>query len=85
MIEVDEDKFEHILSTNILKLGFEETMNKIIYPFLRRIGVMWQVGTISPAQEHFISNLIRQKLIVAIDGQRIKASETKESFIFTRK
>ncbi|WP_339874956.1 MerR family transcriptional regulator [uncultured Algoriphagus sp.] len=74
MIEMDEDRFEKILSTNILKLGFEETVLEIIYPFLSKIGVLWQTGAINPAQEHFISNLIRQKLIVAIDGQVAKAT-----------
>lgn len=69
MIEMDEDRFDKILSTNILKLGFEQTMLKIIYPFMSKIGVLWQTGAVNPAQEHFISNLIRQKLIVAIDGQ----------------
>lgn len=69
MIEMDEDRFEKILSTSIIKLGFEDTILKVVYPFLTRIGVLWLTGAISPAQEHFISNLIRQKLIVAIDGE----------------
>ncbi|CAD5246309.1 MULTISPECIES: MerR family transcriptional regulator [unclassified Imperialibacter] len=69
MIDMDEDRFEKIMSSNILKLGFEKTMLNIVYPFLSKIGVLWQTGSINPAQEHFISNLIRQKLIVAIDGQ----------------
>lgn len=69
MIEMDEDRFDKVLSTNILKLGFEQTMLNIIYPFMSKIGVLWQTGAINPAQEHFISNLVRQKLIVAIDGQ----------------
>jgi len=69
MIEMDEDRFEKILSTNIIKLGFEDTILKVVYPFLTRIGVLWLTGAITPAQEHFISNLIRQKLIVAIDGE----------------
>lgn len=69
MIDLDEDRFEKIISTNILQFGFENTMIHIIYPFLSRIGTLWVTGSIGPAQEHFITNLIRQKLIVAIDGQ----------------
>jgi DNA-binding transcriptional MerR regulator len=69
MIEMDEERFDKILSSNIIKLGFEQTMMNIIYPFMSKIGVLWQTGAINPAQEHFISNLVRQKLIVAIDGQ----------------
>ncbi|EPR65728.1 MerR family transcriptional regulator [Cyclobacterium qasimii] len=69
MVEFNEERFEKIISTNILKIGFEQTMLNIIYPFLSKIGVLWQTGSIHPGQEHFISNLVRQKLIVAIDGQ----------------
>ncbi len=67
MIEIDEEGFDRVLTNNIEKLGFEETMTKVVYPFMTKIGVLWQIGAINPAQEHFMSNLIRQKLIVAID------------------
>ncbi len=69
MIELDEDKFEKVLSSAIIKMGFEKTITHIIYTFLNKVGILWQVGTINPAQEHFITNLIRQKVIIAIDGQ----------------
>lgn len=69
MVEMDEVRFEKILSGCTLKFGFADTMVKVIYPFYDQVGILWQTGTIRPAQEHFISNLIRQKLIVAIDAQ----------------
>ncbi len=81
MIDLDENKFEKIISRAIIQLGFEDTIVKIIYPFLDRIGVMWQTGTINPAQEHFVSNLIRQKLIVAIDSQVYNGGNYSKSFM----
>lgn len=69
MVDLNEERFEKVIATNILQRGFEKTMLEVIYPFLIRIGSLWQTGAINPAQEHFISHLIRQKLIVAIDGQ----------------
>ncbi len=68
MIQLDEQRFEKIMSTNILHHGFEKTMMEIIIPFLLKIGMLWQTGAINPAHEHFITCLIRQKIIVAIDG-----------------
>ena len=68
MLELDEQKFEKLLNSIILNLGFEDTVTKVLSPFFEKIGILWQIGTINPAQEHFISNLIRQKMIVAIDG-----------------
>ncbi|MFH6984607.1 MerR family transcriptional regulator [Marinoscillum luteum] len=83
MVDIDEERFEKIISTNILKLGFEKTMMNIIYPFLNKIGILWQTGAINPAQEHFISNLVRQKLIVAIDGQyTVPADKSKKYLLY---
>ena len=67
-IELDEKRFEKIINTTIIQTGFEETILHTIYPFLEKIGILWQTGVIKPAQEHFMTNLIRQKLIMAIDG-----------------
>ncbi|MCU0418797.1 MAG: MerR family transcriptional regulator [Cyclobacteriaceae bacterium] len=68
MIDMEEERFEKIISELTLKFGFERTVIEIIYPFLEKIGVLWQTGNISPAQEHFITHLIRQKIMVAIDA-----------------
>jgi DNA-binding transcriptional MerR regulator len=67
MAQFNEAEFERIINMNIAHLRFETAIEEIVFPFLRKIGVMWQTGSINPAQEHFMSNLIRQKLIVAID------------------
>lgn len=67
MVDFDIAYFDTIFNKSIMSRGLEETMVKIIYPFFKKIGILWQTGNINPAQEHFISNLIRQKLIVAID------------------
>jgi DNA-binding transcriptional MerR regulator len=68
MIDLDEQKFDKLFNNAVLNYGFEDTILKIIYPFFQKIGILWLIGTINPAQEHFISNLLRQKLILAIDG-----------------
>ena len=81
MVHLDEYRFEKIISTNVLQIGLEKTMLQIIYPFLQQIGILWQTGNINPAHEHFISNLIRQKLIVAIDGQISKPQLDAKKFV----
>ncbi len=64
----DEVNFDKIFSNAILRFGLKETYKQVIYPLLFRIGLMWANSTFPPAQEHFISNLIRQKLFAAIDA-----------------
>jgi DNA-binding transcriptional MerR regulator len=68
MIDFDKILFEKIFSQSIMHKGFQETILKLIYPFFKRVGILWLTENIDPAQEHFISNIIRQKVIVAIDG-----------------
>ncbi len=66
-IDFDETGFERIFSHVLLERSIEAALLEVIYPFLKRIGLLWRINKILPAQEHFISNLIRQKIIVAID------------------
>ena len=68
MLNMDEARFEKIINNSILHFGFENTIEKILFPFIQHMGNMWQTGIINPAQEHYISNLIRQKLIARIDN-----------------
>lgn len=82
MLELDELRFEKILSTSLLRRSFEETIVKVLFPFLQRIGVMWRTGEVSTAQEHFIYNLIRQKIIVAIDGLPLPSIQSEKYVLF---
>jgi MerR family transcriptional regulator, light-induced transcriptional regulator len=68
MVELDEIAFETIMQKFSDSMGFAELVVKVVYPFMEKIGILWQTGNITPAQEHFISNLVRQKIIVAIDN-----------------
>lgn len=67
MVDVELDGFEKVLDQHIQLRGIEKTITYIIFPFLERIGILWLTDHINPAQEHLITNIIRQKLIVGID------------------
>ena len=67
MLELDETAFNYIFQQNILSNGLMSTMTNLIYPFLNQIGMLWATNKAIPFQEHFISNLIRQKIIAEID------------------
>lgn len=82
MIELDEQKFEKVITHLSVKYGFPATMVNVILPFLGRVGVMWLTGEVNVAQEHFISNLIRQKVIVAIDGLAVAPVDAERFILF---
>ena len=82
LIHLDELLFRDTLNDLIKQNGLENTFTYHLIPFLDRIGVMWLVGSITPAQEHFISNLIRQKLISEIDKLSIPSQEERPIMLF---
>ncbi|MFM7016428.1 MAG: MerR family transcriptional regulator [Bacteroidota bacterium] len=81
MFNFDEVLFEQILSSYTLKHGFVSTFTDIVFPFFSKVGMLWQTGNINPAYEHFITNLIRQKLFVAADAQPKHVKENGKKFL----
>lgn len=67
-LDMDERRLSCVLSHAAEELGFEATVMNIVYPFLYRVGVLWQTGSLNPAQEHLASHLLRQKLLAAVDA-----------------
>ncbi|HNT94428.1 MAG TPA: hypothetical protein PKJ71_12105, partial [Bacteroidales bacterium] len=52
-------------------------------PFLKRVGVMWQTGSVDVGAEHFMSNIFRKRLIVATDSlQPAGHSNSKRVLLF---
>lgn len=81
MIDLDEIKFLSTLNKAISKHGFTDAFLNVVYPFLDKIGVLWLAGDVNPAQEHFVSNLVRQKIISAIDGFSHVFNPNAEKFL----
>jgi MerR family transcriptional regulator, light-induced transcriptional regulator len=83
MVDLNETRFEKILGSAVIEVGFEETLMNIVYPFFQKTGILWQTGAINPAHEHFVSNLIRQKIIAAIENLESKQlPKAKLFFLF---
>jgi len=81
MIEMDEYKFDRIITANINHIGFERTIIEIIHPFLEKLSVLWLTGSVNPCQENFITCLIRQKLIAAIDSEPVTLGNNIKKFV----
>lgn len=68
MLSYNGSAVNEILLRSIINIGFEETFSTIVFPFLRRVGIMWHTGSVETAAEHFITNIFRGRLISAIDS-----------------
>ncbi|MDZ7614226.1 MAG: MerR family transcriptional regulator [Flavobacteriaceae bacterium] len=67
MLEMEETDFSRIFNRLVLRSGLLYTVTHVVYPFLSQVGVLWGTNKVLPAQEHFASNLIRQKIISAME------------------
>lgn len=82
MIEINEKAFNKSFSDALQEYGLEKLIEDIIYPFLERIGILWQTRSIRPAQEHFITNLLRQKIIGAIEKESPYKKNEENRIVF---
>ena len=84
MIDMDEIAFDHHTNNFIKWYGFRKTITQIIFPFCEKIGILWLIEKVHPAHEHFITNMIRQKLYAEIDRIGVIENENKKVVLFLR-
>jgi len=75
-IDFNEDLFSTVYDNAFQSLGFYDTILTVIYPFLNRVGLLWVTTEMHPGHEHFVSNLIRQKIIVGIDKMQFSSTSS---------
>jgi len=82
MLNFDESLFNKTYNSLIQQFNFRTIFTKIFMPFLNEIGVLWQINTITPAHEHFITNLIKQKIHINIEKLQVsQTTHEKQNFV----
>lgn len=66
-IAYQELEFKKVLNGCISEIGLVKTMELVVFPFMKKLGMLWQTGAVDPAHEHFASNLIRERIIIEIN------------------
>ena len=69
--EHDRVGFERKLNGALAVIPFEEALHRFLLPFQEHIGQLWHDGKLGVAQEHYASNLIKQKIFSAINQLRM--------------
>ncbi len=67
MIDLKESAFEQVFAEFVTVNGFERAMLELVYPFLDKLRLLWLTNSISPAHEKFVGQIIRRKLMCAVD------------------
>ncbi|WP_395054083.1 MerR family transcriptional regulator [Flavobacterium sp.] len=81
MMNFDQTLFFKTYNDLLSEKTFKEIFFDVVVPLMNEIGFLWQTDTITPAHEHFISYLIKQKLL--INTEKIQVLEpTKHDKLF---
>lgn len=82
MFSFDVALFNKTYNQLLINKTFGEVFRDVFIPFLNHIGLLWQTNTINPANEHFISSLIAQKIQINIEKlQQNSPSDTSRTFV----
>lgn len=81
-LSFDEALFDKAFSNSILTFGLTNAYKKVFYPMVNKIGLLWTTNQLNPPEEHFISNLIRQKISAAIDALPPTTDATEKWVLF---
>lgn len=81
-LDFNEPSFDKLFSSAIMKYGIKDAYIKVLIPVLNRVGLLWSTENLNPAQEHFISNMVKQKLYSAIDALPPAEGDQKPIVLF---
>lgn len=81
-IDLNELQFNQILTAEIASLGMYNTVLQVIYPFLQKAGLLWAMNELAPAHEHFATQIIRRKLLNAINELPFPQKSDKSFLLF---
>ncbi|MFX0558247.1 MerR family transcriptional regulator [Maribacter sp. CXY002] len=82
MVNFDQTIFFNTYNALIAEKSFREIFKETFIPLLNEIGLLWQTDTISPAHEHFITGLIKQKILINTEKlQNLKPTKTDKVFV----
>lgn len=74
-LDFNEGAFVRLLDDLDAKIGFEKCITEVCYPYLNRVGLLWVTSNIIPAQEHFSSYIIQNRIIAATEKLKTVATE----------
>lgn len=81
MFQFDKILFNNTYNNLLHKKTFREVFKEVFMPFLNHIGLLWQTETLLPAHEHFISNLISQKIQINTEKLQYNINDTNKTFV----
>jgi DNA-binding transcriptional MerR regulator len=81
MLNFDAPMFEETYQKLLEGKNFGKVFVSYFVPLLKEIGFLWQTDSIMPAHEHFITALIKQKILIHIEKEQHKPVTQSETFI----
>lgn len=82
MMELNTQQFEALIQANIVQNGFENCLLRLVVPFLEKISLLWLTNAIGNIHEQFVHNIIRRKILAAIDKLQITEPNAPTCMLF---
>ncbi|BDB56908.1 MerR family transcriptional regulator [Flavobacterium ammonificans] len=84
MMNFDQELFFNTYDWLTKEKSFQEIFYDVFLPLMNEIGMLWQTDTITPSHEHFITFLIKQKLLIQTEQLQIrKPTKTDKVFVLS--
>ncbi|MBD3637957.1 MAG: MerR family transcriptional regulator [Crocinitomicaceae bacterium] len=84
VLELNDKSIHQLLNDLEQKHGMEELFTDILIPLLEKIGTLWQVDAISVSHEHFLSNILREFMIVKVLDLKFKTKAKAKVVLFLK-
>jgi len=81
MLNFNTNLFVETISSLKERFNFTKVFYDVLLPFLNEVGMLWQTNTINSTHEHFVTNIIKQKLWVEIDNLQKKITNTEKTYV----
>jgi DNA-binding transcriptional MerR regulator len=82
MINFDCELFNKTYDEFISHSKFEFIFMDVFMPLMKELGILWQTGAISATHEHFITNLIKQKIHVQTERVQLSIKKNTDHPVF---
>ncbi|MEO9954864.1 MerR family transcriptional regulator [Nonlabens sp.] len=79
MVNFDQTMFSRVYDSVLQEVGFTGVFYELFIPFLEELGFLWQSKTINIAHEHFISHLIKQKVLINLEKVQYRSKNDSDS------
>ena len=80
-LELNESSFVTVFDEMEERYSFTDVFERVVFPFLNKVGELWLIGKFNAINEHFVSNMLKQRLFSAINKLPLPEENSSLQFV----